>query len=718
MIRFRTGQTWKNESNQQPNDAFGLDIDGMALISGAENEPLAEVIPALLEAILRLSLTGNAQLSLPESNTELCFFSTSDGVTLHVAQLSRPAKLLRAPITLDFHELGRAAASCGKRWLRDVQSLEGTLPVAARTIPSLKKLIHQIQFTTSHIEVWTPSGSGICYQHQPPGTPSIGFQFLDPLERLCSYRPLATGALSSLLMEGSVDFRATPKSTLSLPGYPILLMTEISRQALEMTHTYLRREPYWKSKLAGNGPDISVEFENEMVEVGGHRIDVTVTDFIKTLLQAPLALRFAFVSLHSPQAHNPYLLELAHRSHEAIAHLRAVTPHAFDVPPREQGKSKSRPIQQHGKLRKLRFDLEWEQPLPPEPNSTLTLSSAGPIVTSLSKIYAFSKKGKLRYLHDSIDSGVVTSTDELLIRRGNMLWGFANNTAQWCRPMEDAILGPFFTRRGHSYLVQSHRHSVVALDVGSGNQRWSWSALRNARSIFAGLGPHVVCATSTGLLVGIHAETGALVYQENLNTSFTQAPVSFGRNWILVGQIGSASTVTCVLPEKHLVQWHADIPATSLSAPLVHLEKFWLTGVSDGQAMLYSISGLGKLLWKRSLPLSGRKLSLIPSTGGIIVTDAHGAAVHLSQEGAVSWRLGATGDELEYAVPPVMSRGILFVPGQSIHAIEPRAGQTVAMVPVDHGVKAIKADSRLRLFVLKESGPLSAFHLASHLSLI
>ena len=47
MIRFRIGQSWKRERTASPVDAFGLDLDGVNLLAGASEEPLAKVVPPI-----------------------------------------------------------------------------------------------------------------------------------------------------------------------------------------------------------------------------------------------------------------------------------------------------------------------------------------------------------------------------------------------------------------------------------------------------------------------------------------------------------------------------------------------------------------------------------------------------------------------------------------------------------------------------------------------
>ena len=74
MTRLRIGQHWKREPSASPVDSIALELDGVNLLAGAVEEPLAEVVPALVGAVAALHAGKRrlAQVSLPEATWSWC----------------------------------------------------------------------------------------------------------------------------------------------------------------------------------------------------------------------------------------------------------------------------------------------------------------------------------------------------------------------------------------------------------------------------------------------------------------------------------------------------------------------------------------------------------------------------------------------------------------------------------------------------------------------
>ncbi|RKH39005.1 hypothetical protein D7Y23_37125, partial [Corallococcus sp. AB050B] len=125
MTRLRIGHHWKREPSASPLDSIALELDGVNLLSGAVEEPLAEVVPALVEAVAALHAGKQrlAQVSLTEAHLELVLRRVGPDIELSVASLARPAHLLRPPIRVDAEELTKATRQSGQRFLQDVTKL-------------------------------------------------------------------------------------------------------------------------------------------------------------------------------------------------------------------------------------------------------------------------------------------------------------------------------------------------------------------------------------------------------------------------------------------------------------------------------------------------------------------------------------------------------------------------------------------------------------------
>ena len=145
MTRFRLGQRWKREPTAHPWDSIALELDGVNLLTGAVEEPLAEVVPALAVAAAALH-TGRrklAQLSLSEASLELVMRRTGADVELSVASLGRPARLLRHAIRVELEEFSLAAHECAKGFLADVSQADPRVlsPSTTKVLSSSLRLL-------------------------------------------------------------------------------------------------------------------------------------------------------------------------------------------------------------------------------------------------------------------------------------------------------------------------------------------------------------------------------------------------------------------------------------------------------------------------------------------------------------------------------------------------------------------------------------------------
>ena len=123
MLRIRIGQHWKHEGAKEALDGFGLELDGMALVPGANEEPLGLVMEQLLVATAALGAgQGLAQVSLPESSQELLLVRRGDELTLQVLRLGRPAGAVRPPVTLEAEAWRRAVVRAARGWISDLRT--------------------------------------------------------------------------------------------------------------------------------------------------------------------------------------------------------------------------------------------------------------------------------------------------------------------------------------------------------------------------------------------------------------------------------------------------------------------------------------------------------------------------------------------------------------------------------------------------------------------
>ena len=115
MLRIRIGRRWTRERGTTPHDSVSLELDGVALVDGAEDEPLLPLVESVLGCTAALARgTPMADVSLPESGLVLCLENTEDGCALRIASLARPARLVRR-VRLDWSEWCEAVLRMGEQ---------------------------------------------------------------------------------------------------------------------------------------------------------------------------------------------------------------------------------------------------------------------------------------------------------------------------------------------------------------------------------------------------------------------------------------------------------------------------------------------------------------------------------------------------------------------------------------------------------------------------
>jgi hypothetical protein len=142
MLRIRTGRRWTRERSPAPHDSVSLELDGVALVSGAEEEPLLAVMESLLGGTRSLARgAALADVTLPESGLVLCLDRTEEGCTLRVATTTRPARLLRR-VRLDWAEWTEGVERAGASFLEDLTS-SGVAGPTRRGLREKLKSIHE-----------------------------------------------------------------------------------------------------------------------------------------------------------------------------------------------------------------------------------------------------------------------------------------------------------------------------------------------------------------------------------------------------------------------------------------------------------------------------------------------------------------------------------------------------------------------------------------------
>ncbi|MDY7228072.1 PQQ-binding-like beta-propeller repeat protein [Hyalangium rubrum] len=727
MTRFRLGQRWKREPSAPPVDSIALELDGMDLLSGAGEEPLAEVVPTLVGAAadLHAGRSRLAQVSLAEAGLELVLRRAGVDIEVSVVSLGRPARLLRPPVRVDLEEFTEAARECGEGFRVD---LSRVAPDALS--PSLsRRLDEALRLLGGPLAVRKESApEAFTRRVEPSEEPGFGFELKDPADLLRTYERGGGAALGSLLCAGEV-WLALPgqPSAWRTPGPPFLTALELSRQALELARAVELGEPRFAFEPAGVRPGFALELASGKGRLGsGAPFAVDGTALAAAMFHLGQALALAISERERSQASNPYLVELTERCREGLSHLRGPV-----QPPESTGEARGRgassrgagkPLPVPGRLRRLRFERRWEQKgLAGAEHGGLHLGRQGVVFCSRELACGLARKdGQVQWRREAAKGVAATVDGYVVAADADRVYGFvgAGPSARWLHDHDGLPLGPQLMREDGLLLTLSEERTVLAFAEVGGREVWRLAPPRTQRSWLATQGHRALVATDSGYLYGVDIADGQVRFRMRAPLPFHGTPVAWGKRF--VATLGRGTHHALLLADAHTgdVTWTREFQLSTPSAPLPVRTRVYLAGVRDQEGLLLCLDSRGKLLWERPLHMGVGPFALTALPRGVLVTSASGAAVRVDTSGELSWRVGAVGEPLASALPARASRGVVLIPGEQVRAVDPKGGQVLAEVQAGAGLVSLQADARLGLYFLDDAGTLSAYRLGTHFTVV
>jgi hypothetical protein len=731
MIRFRIGQSWKHEPNAAPVDSFGLELDGVDLLAEASEEPLAQVVPALVEAVHALAAEGEpvAQVSLAEAHVELVFRRADhQEAELTVVSLARPARVHRAAVRVDLRELSEAAVRCGRALVRDLSEAAPSQWRTGRDGGRHRRMLQKLEALEGaepRPVRRDPRQTGSSYQASPPGPGTFGFSLADPDDLLLLFDKKGHGALGSLLFSGEAYLRLTEVWWRS-PAAPFLFALELSRQALELSHAIDLKERTFSFRPGGLEPEVRLDLDRGELEACGVRIPVITENVLRSMFEVGLSLAFAVTTRHKLQAKNPYVEELVARCREGLSHLRApVVAEEQDRPrkaPRRRSTAGQRPLRTAGRLRRLRFLPLWEKQNlgDGDERRRLLLGARGPIFSSHTMACAMSASGEILFRRVATD-GVAASRDGRVITAfKDRILGFvgADLSARWIHDHDGLPIGPELIRKDGLWITTSEDRAALAFEEMSGREVWRAAPPRTQRAHLTVQAHRALLATDSGYLFGLDLQDGQIRYRMRAALPFLGPPVPWGRK--MVAALGRGDRFAVFAADAHSGKIHQEHEFTLKlpSTPLPSGSRLFLAGEQDGDGVLVCFGAQGKLAFQRKLHLGHGPYQLLEVGRSVLVVGQNGAATMVGGDGQVEWHVGAAGESLGLPLSPAFARGVVVLPGEKVRAVDPRGGLLLAEVDAGAGLCDLKVDGRLNLYLLDDAGTLRAFKLATHLAVV
>lgn len=733
MIRFRLGQSWTRERTGWPVDSIGLEIDGLELLPGASEEPLLEVVPELAEAVHRLARgKSNAQVSFAEAHLELVLHRVGDEAELRVASLGRPACLIRPPSRVELSALVEATARCAEALLADLPDRKHS--GATRLQKAASGLGRRPRALVP------PQKSPGAYSHRviPHANGTFGFWLWDLDGRLASWTATQP-PLAPLLGEGELVARLGPSSEglWRARGVPYLFAFELARQAAELREAIEQSERRFTFRPGGLGEEITCDLSEGTARWGDERFALPASELLRGMLELGPSLVFALAHRRRALARNPHLVALAQKCGEERAELRAPRstrpgPREAEVAgsgrrsPRARGKKSvdARPLHPHGRLRRLRFEKKWEHAaLPTDATGSgrgaMRLGDKGPIVVGAEVAQGFFPDGSSWFRREGAHGVAVAPDGWAITASESRVEGFigAEPSARWMHDHDGLPLGPWLLASGHVLVTCSDLRTAVAFDSITGRELWRIAPPRTQKLHLSTLGDSVWLATDGGLLLAVDPLEGQLQARIRAPLPFTAPvrPLSRGP-FALLGR-GESCALIALDSKASEVLWTAELSLARATAQ-VHGGRILVAGLHEGEGRLIALTAGGSRRFERALPLGKGPYAMAPAGKSVLVVDRTGAAVQVSTEGKLEWRLGSAGDALSWPVSPVLARQVALIPGPVVRAVNPKDGALLAEVAAGPTLCDLQANANLDVFSLDEDGRLSAHHLTTHLAVV
>ncbi|HET9036010.1 MAG TPA: PQQ-binding-like beta-propeller repeat protein [Myxococcaceae bacterium] len=715
MLRIRIGRRWTRERGTTPHDSVSLELDGVALVDGAEDEPLLPLVEALLGCTGALARgTAMADVSLPESGLVLCLENTEDGCALRIASLARPARLVRR-VRLDWSEWCEAVIRMGEQFLSDLEESSVPTPSRRAVRERLRALRHPSRLAPPRPVA--PLGLRLGAAGR-----ALVLQLTDGSSLLERAPRGNAAALGALLGSGRIWISGAP-DVWQLKGPALLHVLELVRCGEEVQRALGTGVEAVEIQLP-DGPS-RVSLRSPAWTLGKETLPWSAEDVARALLSlgasAARAVRWAIPG----QRRNPHLEELVARSEAGLALLRPPTREKREPAPVKRRRPARaaravRPLRREGSIRRLRFLPVAHAPGLAGPGlATLVATEASVVLVSDRGMDVVGWDGKLRLHRATPRGGAAAPEGRAVAATRSRLYGYGPQDAEprWFQPHDGAALDPVAIAAEHLLLFGVERRGVRAVDVLTGRERWSFLPARTRRLHLALSGVTVLAASESGVLTGLDLHDGTVRFRVAAPLPFTGPALAWGPVVLVPLGREDRSALLALDPVLGEVRWLTELPLRQAAAPTAGGARAWIAGLHEDRPTLACLDVRGRVLWQRTVPVPERPAGLLRAGVELVVVGTSGAAVRVRRDGKPVWRTGAAG-VASAAVPPALEHGVVLAAGPVVRAMDVRNGRVLAELPAGRGVRAMAVSPRLDVALLDESGDLAIHRLASHFAVV
>jgi hypothetical protein len=689
-------------------DRVGLELHGVDLLAGAGDEFLVPVLEEWMNAVQRL-VGGRrwAGVAFPGAGFTVALERVRDEVRWHRVPDAGPPVAL-SPVTLELGEL-RGALLTGTGALGQVLANAPRHREEAEALSAARMALAAARARPTRplrARRWSREARARA------GSISLSLSLLPERGQL---RDGDEGSLSALSARVRVDAgRGAPlacwEGVSGLRAAEALLEVGVSLVGGTRRVTLLP----------------ALEWRRGTLHAAAREIPLPGPDLARAALDVAHQLAALLVEFHPPASSHPAVATLLSRSTEALARLSPprepqadATGNAPTRPsprPRREGK----PVAPAGaQLKKLAFVRTWiHAPTPLRARGLLRLSARALLVVSPLGLERLTLTGERCWWLAATGVGIDTAGRRAVVSTGGgRLVGMQQLPAReagWLRVPAPLVPGGELCTFGGSWCVVAEGRGVSGLCGATGRELWRLP-LRGRGWLAPG--PRGAWLSSdTGALLLLAPDTGAVLAAHDAGLPYAGAPTLHRAHLSAVASGLTRTVLTVVDAATGALRLRTSLALGKASPALAVGRRWYVSGERAGEARLVSLSQKGEVAWDRALPGAG-PWSLAAAGSCVLAANPAGAALRVKADGQVAWTSGSgVPDVAPSALPPLVTRGVIFAFGPEIRALDVRTGEPLARCALEAPVQAAVTDGQLGLFVLDESGRLSAWRLRGHLA--
>ncbi len=717
MLRVRIGQHWKYEGAAEALDGFGLELDGMALVPGASEEPLGLVMEQLLVATAALGAgQALAQVSLPESSQELLLVRDDDGLHLHVLRLGRPAGAVRPPVRLEPEAWRRAVVRAGRSWITDLR----TAAAPARLRQKARALLSQADREPPPFAGLAPSWG---FRLEPRSVPGFRLQASDADGLLVREQRRAPVPIALLALPGRLQLVSGGVPSWEIRGATGLLVLELLRQSEEVVRALEAGDRTLRLSPAGAPLPWQLDLVQGRVIAPGWSLAWPAVELAEALVAPALALATLLGALDARLGDNRYLLDFTARGRAVLAALRALVARPQHEEPRPRERRRVRrapapPLQRGAQVRRLGFVRRGQaKGLAGEGEAELRALALAFVLVGRTRAAVVTADGTVVRRWEASKGLALGAAGEGLLADDARWLGIqlAQPEVRWFRDSDGAALdGPLLVTEKQLVLT-TQPSGVRSVERCTGRELWRFLPQRPQRLHLGFHSGRVLVAAESGTVHGLDVQ-GGVRFRLAAPLPCLGPAVSWGRVVAVPLGRGDRMAVLVLDPHQGVVRWLREFPLAPVGPPLARGGRLRMLGRRDGVPVLLSLGPRGATQWERPLPLGPAPWRLQADADASLVTAADGSAVRVDADGRLDWRLGA--QQALTIASAALQRRVLLVPGDTVRAVDIRSGRVVAEIASPGGVHALAATEKLDVAVLDGAGDLTVWNLGASLGVV